>query len=142
MRKETKTTCSSLTILFLVLSVRFHHPSHPKLDVSLRFLTSITMDHFETYKTTFPIRSRRLRSSAIPGATLHPAIYSTSSTILRDNFISFLSYVKTRDVPILPVTKPDVRSVLGQGASFLVNGAEIRETYTDPVSGTIFPEAR
>ena len=100
------------------------------------------MDHFETYKTTFPIRSRRLRSSTIPGVTLHSAIYSTSSTILRDNFISFLSYVKTRDVPILPVTKPVVRSVHGQGASFLVNGAEIPETYTDPVTGTIFPEGK
>ena len=98
------------------------------------------MDHFETYTTTFPIRSRRLRSSTIPGVTLHPAIYSTSPTTLRDNLISFLSYVKTRSIPILPVTKPDVRSVLGQGASFLVNGAEIPETYTDPTSGTVYPQ--
>ena len=100
------------------------------------------MDHFETYTTTFPIRSRRLSSSTIPGATLHPAIYSTSSTILRDNLISFLSYVKTHDIPILPIAKPDIRSVLGQGASFLVNGAEIPETYRDPVSGTVYPQGK
>ena len=61
---------------------------------------------------------------------------------MRDNLILFLSYVKTRDIPILPVTKPDVSSVLGQGASFLVNGAEIPETYTDPVSGTVYPQGK
>ena len=61
---------------------------------------------------------------------------------MRDNFISFLSYVKTRDIPIFPVTEPDVRSVLGQGASFLVNGAEVPETYTDPGSGTIYPKGK
>lgn len=102
----------------------------------------VTMDHFETYTTAFPIRSRRLRSSTIPGATLHPAIYSTSSTILRDNLISFLSYIKTRDIPILPVTEPDVRSVLGRGTFFLVNGAEVPETYIDPVSGTVYPQGK
>jgi hypothetical protein len=98
------------------------------------------MDYFETYTTTVPLRSRRQKSSTVPGATLHPAIYSTSATALHDNLISFLSYVKTHDIPILPVTKPDVRSVLGQGASFLVNGAELPETYVDPISGTTFPQ--
>ena len=48
--------------------------------------------------------------------------------------------MKTQNIPILPVTKPDIRTVLGQGASFLVNGAEVPETYVDPVSGTIFPQ--
>ena len=98
------------------------------------------MDHLETYTTTFPLRSRRLKSSTIPGATLHPAVYSTSTTPLHDNLISFLSYVKARDIPILPVTKPDIRSVLGQGASFLVNGAEVPQTYVDAVTGTVFPQ--
>lgn len=60
--------------------------------------------------------------------------------MLQDSLISFLSYVKTQNIPILPVTKPDIRSVLGQGASFLVNGAELPETYIDPVSGTVFPQ--
>lgn len=98
------------------------------------------MDFYDTYTTTVPLLSRRQKSSTIPGATLHPAIHSTSATALRDNLISFLSYVKTHDIPILPVTKPDVRSVLGQGASFLVNGAELPETYVDPISRTTFPQ--
>lgn len=97
------------------------------------------MDIFETYSTTFPIRSRR-HSSTIPGISLHSAIYSTSSTTLHDSLISFLSYIKTQNIPILPVTKPDIRTVLGQGASFLVNGAEIPRTYVDPVTGTVFPQ--
>ena len=103
------------------------------------------MDTFEdsfSYTTTFPIHSEqsRRKSSVVPGATLHSAIYTTSSLRLHDTFISFLSYIKTHNIPILPVTKPDVRSVLGQGASFLVNGAEVPKTYVDPVSGTIFPQ--
>ncbi|MCJ1276535.1 hypothetical protein MMC21_004341 [Puttea exsequens] len=59
---------------------------------------------------------------------------------MQDDLISFLSYVKTEAIPILPVTKPDIRTVLGQGATFLVNGAEVPEDYTDPVSGTVFPQ--
>lgn len=97
------------------------------------------MNAFDNYSTTFHTRSTR-KSSAIPGLSLHPAIYATSSTTVQDDLISFLSYVKTRNIPILPVTLPDVRSVLGQGASFLVNGAEMPETYVDPVSGVIFPK--
>ncbi|KAI9796492.1 MAG: hypothetical protein M1833_006160 [Piccolia ochrophora] len=97
------------------------------------------MDTFDTYSTTFPIRSLR-KSSAVPGQSLHPAIFSTSSTVLQDNFISFLSYTKTKNIPILPVSLPDVRSVLGQGASFLVNGAEVPETHVDPDSGIVFPQ--
>ena len=92
-----------------------------------------------TYSTVFPVRSRR-KSSIVAGVTLHSAIYPTSATMLQDSLISFLSYVKTQNIPILPVTKPDIRSVLGQGASFLVNGAELPETYIDPVSGTVFPQ--
>lgn len=104
------------------------------------------MDIFETYSTTFPIRSirsnqSRRKSSVIPGiSTLHSAIYSTSSTSVQDSLISFVSYVKTQDIPILPVTKPDIRTVLGQGASFLVNGCEVPWTYVDPVSGQVFPQ--
>ncbi|KAL6716893.1 hypothetical protein ACLMJK_004805 [Lecanora helva] len=103
------------------------------------------MDIVDTYSysTTFPIdpdsRSRR-KSSVVPGATVHSAIYTTSSLRLHDSFISFLSYIKTHDIPILPVTKPDIRSVLGQGASFLVNGAEIPRKYIDPISGHIFQQ--
>ena len=93
----------------------------------------------ETHSSTFPYSSGR-RSSAVPGASIHSAIYPTSSTTLQDNLISFLSYVKTQGIPILPVTLPDVRSVLGQGASFLVNGAEMPETYVDPSSGSVFPK--
>ena len=104
------------------------------------------MDTFEdySYTTTFPIQAEsesRRKSSVVPGATIHSAIYTTtSSLVLHDNFISFLSYIKTHNIPILPVTKPDIRSVLGQGASFLVNGAEVPKTYVDPVSGATFPE--
>jgi len=76
----------------------------------------------------------------VAGATQHAAIRSTSTTTLQDDLISFLSYIKTENIPILPVTKPDIRSVLGQGASFLVNGAEVPETYVDPVAGTVFPQ--
>lgn len=94
----------------------------------------------DTYSTSFPIRSRR-RSSVVPGATsLHSAIYPTFSTTLQNNLLSYLSFVKTHNIPILPVTKPDIRSVLGQGASFLVNGVEMPTTYVDPTTGKIFPQ--
>lgn len=68
------------------------------------------MDTYDTYTTTFPMtmRSRR-KSSVVAGATLHSAVHPTSTTSVQDNLISFLSYVKTREIPILPVTKPDVR---------------------------------
>lgn len=100
------------------------------------------MDVFDTYSTTFPIRSIRSRrkSSIIPGISLHSAIYSTSSTTVQDSLISTLSYIKTQNIPILPVTKPDIRTVLGQGASFLVNGCEVPRKYVDPVAGTVFPQ--
>lgn len=101
------------------------------------------MDTFESYSTTFPIQSEsqtRRKSSIVPGATVHSAIHTTFATTLHDSFISFLSYIKTHNIPILPVTKPDIRSVLGQGASFLVNGAEVPKTYVDPVSGAVFPQ--
>ena len=101
----------------------------------------LTLDFFDTYSTTSEssaIRSRR-KSSVVPGISIHSAIYATTSTSLQDTLISFLSYIKTQNIPILPVTKPDIRTVLGQGASFLVNGVELPWTYTDPVAGTIFP---
>lgn len=104
------------------------------------------MDIFETYSTTFPIRSirsnrSRRKSSVTPGiSTLLSAIYSTSSTLVPDSLISFVSYVKTQDIPILPVTKPHIRTVLGQGPSFLVNGCEVPRTYVDPVTGSVFPQ--
>ncbi|KAL9129225.1 MAG: hypothetical protein Q9217_002266 [Psora testacea] len=103
---------------------------------SLDFFAS---DTFHTYTTTFPFKSRR-QSSLIPGATRHSAIYSTSTTVLHDTLISFLSYIKTYNIPILPVTKPDIRSVLGEGASFLVNGAVVPRDYVDPSSGKVFPQ--
>ena len=92
------------------------------------------------YTTSISMSLSRRRSSIIPGATVHSAIYPTSSLRLHHNFLSFLSYIKTHRIPILPVTKPDIRSVLGQGASFLVNGAEVPRTYVDPVSGDTFPQ--
>jgi hypothetical protein len=103
------------------------------------------MDRFDTYSTYSATYSStyftgRKKSSAIPGLSLHSAIYSSPSAVVQDNLISFLSYIKTQNIPILPVTLPDVRSVLGQGASFLVNGAEMPETYTDPGTGLVFPE--
>jgi serine/threonine protein kinase len=104
------------------------------------------MDLFETfspiYSATQPFSSVKYgsKSSGVPGASLHSAIYSRPSTTLEDNLISFLSYVKSQNIPILPVSLPDVRSVLGQGASFFVNGAEMPETYTDEVTGTVLPK--
>lgn len=92
------------------------------------------MDTFETYTTTLPVHPRQ-KSSIVAGATLHSAIYPTVATPVHDSLISFLSYIKTRDIPILPVAKPDIRSGLGQGASFLVNGAEMPEDYNDPITG-------
>lgn len=96
-------------------------------------------DGRETYTTTFPWVSRK-RSSIVPGASQHPAVFSTSTTIHQDTLLSFASYVKTHNIPILPVTKPDIRSVLGQGASFLVNGAEVPEDYIDPATGALYPQ--
>ena len=103
---------------------------------SLDFFAS---DTFQTYTTTFPFRTRR-KSSVVPGATRHSAIYSTSTTVLHDTLLSFLSYIKTYNIPILPVTKPDIRTVLGEGASFLVNGAEVPKNYVDPATGKLFPQ--
>ena len=97
---------------------------------------------FESYSTTFPFNSisSRRKSSVVAGASQHVAIRPTSTTDLQDDLISFLSYVKTENIPILPVTKPDIRTVLGHGASFLVNGAVMPTTYVDPVTGKMFPE--
>src|SRR6266480_3604366 len=104
------------------------------------------MDLFETYSPTYSttqsFSSTRYgsKSSVVPGTSLHSAIYFTPSTTLEDNLISFLSYVKSQNIPILPVSLPDVRSVLGHGASFFVNGAELPETYIDQTTGSVFPK--
>jgi len=98
------------------------------------------MDVFDTiHSYTYPHRSSS-KSSVIPGSSLHSAIYSTPSTDLQDNLISFLSHVKTQKIPIIPISLPDVRSGLGQGVSFLVNGAEMPETYVDHATGVVFPK--
>ncbi|KAL8703472.1 MAG: hypothetical protein Q9201_003346 [Fulgogasparrea decipioides] len=103
----------------------------------------LTLDSFDTYSTstasTSASRSRR-KSSVVPGISIHSAIHSTTSTTLQDTLISFLSYIKTQNIPILPVTKPDIRTVLGQGASFLVNGVELPWDYVDPTTGKLFPK--
>ena len=74
------------------------------------------------------------------GVSLHSVIYSTTEINLQDDLISLLSYVRTKKIPIIPISVPDVRCVLGRGLSFLVNGAEMPETYTDHVSGVEFPK--
>lgn len=123
---------------------------HPEEDVLVLFRNSLILmaqttldffasDTFSSYTTSFPFRTRR-RSSVVPGASRHLAIFSTSTTVLHDTLISFLSYIKTYDIPILPVTKPDIRTVLGEGASFLVNGAEVPRHYVDPSTGRLFPK--
>lgn len=96
------------------------------------------MDTFETYTTYLPLHSRQ-KSSIVAGATLHSAIYPTIETPVHDDLISFLSYAKSHEIPLLPVSKPDIRSGLGEGASFLVNGAEMPEKYHDHVSGVSIP---
>ncbi|KAL8691931.1 MAG: hypothetical protein Q9218_002939 [Villophora microphyllina] len=105
----------------------------------------LTLDFFDTYSTTTSStsasRSRR-KSSVVPGISIHSAIHATTSTTLQDTLISFLSYIKTQKIPILPVTKPDIRTVLGQGASFLVNGVELPWDYVDPATGKLFPRGQ
>ena len=76
----------------------------------------------------------------MPGISLHSAVHSTTQTNLQDDLISFLSYVRTKEIPIIPISCPEIRCVLGQGLSFFVNGAEIPETYIDPLSGVEFPK--
>ena len=106
-------------------------------------IMDLTEDFFDTYSTTTSTsrstQSRR-KSSVIPGISIHSAIHATTSTVFQDTLISFLSYIKTQNIPILPVTKPDIRTVLGQGASFLVNGVELPRDCVDPVTGTLFPQ--
>ncbi|KAL8655378.1 MAG: hypothetical protein Q9210_000912 [Variospora velana] len=102
----------------------------------------LTCELFDTYSTsasTSASRSRR-KSSVVPGVSIHSAIYATTATAFQDTLLSFLSYIKTQNIPILPVTKPDIRTVLGQGASFLVNGVELPWDYADPSTGTLFPQ--
>lgn len=98
------------------------------------------MDIFGTTSTyTYSTTSFR-KSSVVPGISLHSAVHSTTQTNLQDDLISFLSYVRTKEIPIIPISCPEIRCVLGQGLSFFVNGAEIPETYIDPLSGVEFPK--
>jgi Protein tyrosine and serine/threonine kinase len=92
----------------------------------------------DVFGTTYSYTSSKV--TTVPGASLHSAIYSTPSTNLQDDLISFLSYVKAQKIPIIPISLPDVRSRLGQGVSFLVNGAEMPETYVDRMTGIFFPK--
>jgi Protein tyrosine and serine/threonine kinase len=98
------------------------------------------MDVFGTTSTYICPRTSFKKSSVVPGVSLHSAIHSVTQTNLQDDLISFLSYVRTKEIPIMPIGLPDVRCVLGQGLSFLVNGAEVPETYIDRLSGIEFPK--
>jgi serine/threonine protein kinase/ankyrin repeat protein len=98
------------------------------------------MDVFGTTSTYICPRTSFKKSSVVPGVSLHSAIHSATQTNLQDDLISFLSYVRTKEIPIIPIGLPDVRCVLGQGLSFLVNGAEVPETYIDRLSGVEFPK--
>ncbi|KAI4160925.1 MAG: hypothetical protein LQ342_005351 [Letrouitia transgressa] len=99
------------------------------------------MDLFSTmvpydggYKTVSQFQNNP-KSPDIPGVSQHSAMYSAWPTAYRDDLISFVAYVKARQIPILSVALPDLRSVLGRGASFFVNGAEMPETFVDDISG-------
>ena len=99
-------------------------------DESLDF----ALDPTESYSTKIPISSDR-KSSSVYGATKSNAIYSTSQIVLHDTLTALLSYIKYFNVSILPVNKPDMRTVLGQGTSFLVNGCEMPKFHVNPVTG-------
>lgn len=86
------------------------------------------------YQTLARLNSHE-KSPTIPGASQHTAIFSAYPATIRDDLLSFLSYIKTRQIPIFSVALPDVRSVLGRGASFFVNGAEMPETHIDDFTG-------
>ena len=64
------------------------------------------------------------KSPVIPGASQHSAIFSTYPASIHDDLLSFLSYIKSRRIPILSVAIPDVCSVLGSlmYAQFLAVG--------------------
>ena len=101
------------------------------------------MDIFESYAHASPIHPEShtaWKASAIPEAIVCSATQTALATTSYNDLIFFLSYIRTQNIPIIPVTKSDVRSVLGQGATFLVNSAELPETYVDPVSGRVFPQ--
>lgn len=148
-------TGSGLTQWADSMSMAWRHCGHtytdgdpstcPTVQLSCEFIViqsmDLTLDCFDTYSTstegTSASRSRR-KSSVIPGISIHSAIHATTATAFQDTLISFLSYIKTQNIPIFPVTKPDIRTVLGQGASFLVNGVELPRDYVDPATGTLF----
>ena len=89
------------------------------------------------YQTLARLNSNH-ESPGIPGVSQHSAIYSASPTSFHNDLLSFLAFVKARKIPILPVALPDVRSVLGRGTSFFVNGAAMPETCRDEVTGATF----
>lgn len=102
------------------------------------------MDYFSStavsedgYKTLARIESHT-GSPAVPGASHHSAIFSACPTSFHNDLLSFLAYIKTRQIPIFSIALPDVRSVLGRGASFFVNGAEMPESFVDEVTGEVF----
>ncbi|KAI4189605.1 MAG: hypothetical protein L6R41_001334 [Letrouitia leprolyta] len=100
----------------------------------------LTLEIFDTYSTSTSASRSRRRSSVVPGISIHSAIHATTATTFQDTLLSFLSYIKTQNIPIFPATKPDIRTVLGQGASFLVNGVELPRDYVDPATGNFFPQ--
>lgn len=120
--------------------------SYPTIILIYFLLVSvrIDMDLYETNLPTDITHTRRLRdkTSVIAGATQHSAVYPTIPTSVQNTLISFLSYIKTHGIPILPVSMPDVRTVLGFGASFFVNGAEMPEDYEDPVTGASLSQGK
>lgn len=98
------------------------------------------MDIFESYAHASPIHPESHAAWKASEAIVCSATQTALATTSYSDLISFLSYIRTQNIPIIPVTKSDVRSVLGQGATFLVNSAELPETYVDPVSGRVFPQ--
>lgn len=103
-----------------------------------------TMDLFNSaaatevgFQTLARLNSNR-ESPGIPGASQHSAIFSACPATFHDDLLSFLAYIKSRQIPIFSVALPDVRSVLGRGASFFVNGAAMPENCLDEVTGEIF----
>ena len=99
------------------------------------------MDTFESYTTTLPYRSRQ-RSSVVAGATLHSAIYPTAVSSVHETVLSFLSYIKSEGIAILPPAIPEIRYGLGQGGSFQVNGAEMPREYNDPLTKVSIPKGK
>lgn len=104
------------------------------MDYFSSIAVSVSLDRDKTFTRI----ESRTKSSAVPGVSQHSAIYSACPTSFQNDLLSFLAYIKTRQIPIFSVALPDVRSVLGRGASFFVNGAEMPESFVDEVTGEVF----